>query len=165
MRIHAIKELARITRKGGKILIYVWAFEQDGRKFTQQDVLVPWHLQFKFEDEEKVNALLGKKDGSSVGEGSQKDPQENLSDKDGKEDTQQEKKEEEKKTDENQPAGEGEEEEDFQLNEGKKTLVYKRYYHMFKRGELEGLVAEVPEVEILESFYDHANWCVILQKK
>lgn len=158
MRIQAIKELARITRKGGKILIYVWAFEQDGRKFTQQDVLVPWHLQFKFEDEEKINTLLGKKDGSSVGEGSQKDPQENLSDKDGKED------QEEKKTDEKQPV-EGGEEEDFQLNEGKKTLVYKRYYHMFKRGELEDLVSEVPEVEIQESFYDHANWCVILQRK
>lgn len=154
MRIQAIKELARITRKGGEILIYVWAFEQDGRKFTQQDVLVPWNLQFKFEDKEKISKLLSDKTdtSSNAGEESQKDPKENQSDK-GKE-------EEEEKKDEKIE----ENDEDFQLNEGKKTLVYKRYYHVFKNGELEELIKEVPEVQIEESFYDHANWCVRLKK-
>jgi len=162
LRIQAIKELTRITRNGGKILIYVWAFEQDGRKFTQQDVLVPWHLQFKFEDEDKVNALIGKKSESgSVGERSQNDIKEDVEEK--KDDQPQ--SESQSRPQAQPQGGEGEEEEDFQVNEGKKSLVYKRYYHMFKSGELEGLVAEVPEVEIQESFYDHANWCVILKKK
>lgn len=53
----------------------------------------------------------------------------------------------------------------FKLNEGKKALVYKRYYHVFKNGELEELIQEIPELEIEESFYDHANWCVKLKKK
>ena len=45
-RIQAIKELIRITKPTGKILIYVWAFEQPVgtiRKFTEQDTLVPFN--------------------------------------------------------------------------------------------------------------------------
>lgn len=41
----AIHELKRITKPHGKILILVWAFEQDAdskRSFTEQDVYVPW---------------------------------------------------------------------------------------------------------------------------
>lgn len=159
MRIQAIKELARITRKGGKILIYVWAFEQDGKKFTQQDVLVPWHLQYKWEDSEKLSNLLGDKTeaGSNVGEGSQKGDKSEVSEKE-------EEKKEEKKDESIREGSVKEGEEECHVNEVKKTVVYKRYYHMFKNGELEDLIKEVPEVEIEESFYDHANWCVKLRK-
>ena len=53
LRIQAINELKRIVKIGGKILIYVWAFEQE-RKFASQDVFVPWHLYNKYE-KKKVN--------------------------------------------------------------------------------------------------------------
>jgi SAM-dependent methyltransferase len=46
-RMKAISELIRITKPGGRILIYVWAFEQDEtskRRFETQDVLVPFRL-------------------------------------------------------------------------------------------------------------------------
>jgi hypothetical protein len=49
-------------------------------------------------------------------------------------------------------------------DETKKSTIYHRYYHVFKKGELEELIAEVPGLEIRRSFYDHANWCVILEK-
>ncbi|XP_024082395.1 uncharacterized protein LOC106667224 isoform X2 [Cimex lectularius] len=42
-RIGAIKELARVLRIGGRLVITVWAMEQRHRKFESQDVLVPWH--------------------------------------------------------------------------------------------------------------------------
>ncbi|XP_029458542.1 probable tRNA methyltransferase 9B [Rhinatrema bivittatum] len=42
-RIRAIKEMARILRVGGQIMIYVWAMEQKRRKFEKQDIFVPWH--------------------------------------------------------------------------------------------------------------------------
>ncbi|KAI7882513.1 S-adenosyl-L-methionine-dependent methyltransferase [Lichtheimia hyalospora FSU 10163] len=48
-RQEAIKELLRITRPGGKILVFVWALEQtkfSKRNFEpgKQDVFVPWML-------------------------------------------------------------------------------------------------------------------------
>lgn len=42
-RIRALRELARVLRIGGRIIISVWAMEQSHRKFESQDVLVPWN--------------------------------------------------------------------------------------------------------------------------
>lgn len=44
LRIHAIKEILRILRVDGEALIYVWAFEQTEKSFSEQDVFVPWNL-------------------------------------------------------------------------------------------------------------------------
>ncbi|ELU13622.1 hypothetical protein CAPTEDRAFT_19467 [Capitella teleta] len=45
------------------------------------------------------------------------------------------------------------------------SLLHKRYYHVFREGELGGLIETfIPEMEILESFFDHSNWCVVAQK-
>lgn len=41
-RVHALKELSRVLRIGGKLVISVWAMEQGHRKFESQDVLIPW---------------------------------------------------------------------------------------------------------------------------
>ena len=44
-RNKAIQELLRVTKQGGKILILVWAFEQEKnskRIFTKQDNLIEW---------------------------------------------------------------------------------------------------------------------------
>ncbi|KAJ1743729.1 tRNA methyltransferase, has a role in tRNA modification [Coemansia sp. RSA 1086] len=44
-RLQAVKELLRVVREGGTVLIFAWALEQKGRrKFDQnsQDFLVPW---------------------------------------------------------------------------------------------------------------------------
>lgn len=42
-RICALRELSRVLRIGGRLIISVWAMEQSHRKFESQDVLVPWH--------------------------------------------------------------------------------------------------------------------------
>eukprot|EP00667_Euglena_gracilis_P028696 EG_transcript_36931 len=46
-RLDSIRELVRITRPQGKVLIYAWAVEQSD-KYTTQDNLIPWHLQQQF---------------------------------------------------------------------------------------------------------------------
>jgi ubiquinone/menaquinone biosynthesis C-methylase UbiE len=52
-RVRAIEEIVRVTKKGGRCLLYVWAMEQDERKFGQQDIFVPWNLQKKYDDKNK----------------------------------------------------------------------------------------------------------------
>ncbi len=50
MRIQALEEMVRVVRPGGRIMVYVWAYEQEQRTFTDQDNFIPWNLQYKFED-------------------------------------------------------------------------------------------------------------------
>lgn len=112
LRIQALSELIRILRVGGTLLVYVWAIEQDEKKFKQQDNFVPWHLQNNYETEQQVETL-----GPEI------------------------------------------------VKEDKKnSTVYHRYYHMFKQGELENLINTLDNIEIVESYYDHANWCCIVRK-
>ena len=116
LRIQALREIFRIVKKGGLILVYVWAMEQKEKKFTEQDNFVPWHLQNKYENETKVETL---ENGPNI----MKD----------------------KKID---------------------CTVYQRYYHVFYKGELEDLINKASsEVEIIKSYFDHANWCCIIKKK
>jgi alkylated DNA repair protein alkB family protein 8 len=112
LRKQAINELTRIVRVDGRILIYVWALEQDEKKFENQDNFVPWHLQNTYETEQTVDTL---------------GPQ-------------------------------------IVKEEKKNSTVYHRYYHVFKKGELEELLKDFDNLEIIESFYDHANWCCIVRK-
>lgn len=40
-----------------------------------------------------------------------------------------------------------------------------RYYHIFKQGELSDLIEQcVPELRVVQTFFDHSNWCVIAEK-
>lgn len=46
------------------------------------------------------------------------------------------------------------------------SKAFMRYYHVFREGELCGLVEEnVSELHILSSGNDHGNWCIIAEKK
>lgn len=108
-RLKAIAEMLRITKIGGKVLVYVWAFEQKNKdgtpKYDAQDVFVPWHLQKRFD---------------------KKKPQQ---------------------------------------NEEEEEVVHKRYYHLFKEGELKDLVSELSYCSKIErEEFEHENWCVILEK-
>ncbi|XP_078534284.1 putative tRNA methyltransferase 9B isoform X3 [Lissotriton helveticus] len=42
-RIQAIREMSRVLKPGGQIMLYVWAMEQKNRRFEKQDVFVPWN--------------------------------------------------------------------------------------------------------------------------
>lgn len=42
---------------------------------------------------------------------------------------------------------------------------YKRFYHVFKEDELMALIEKhVKSLHVIESYYDHANWCVVAEK-
>lgn len=44
-----------------------------------------------------------------------------------------------------------------------KNVSY-RFYHVFQKGELLQLVSKLDDVMIIDSYYDHSNWCVLLEK-
>lgn len=127
-RKRALKELVRIVRPGGRLLVTVWAFEQN-KKFPKQDLFVPWNLQDNFhqknledgiEDEDTIEAKeLAEKDEQVV---------------------------------------------DKYHDDEKNAVVYKRYYHLFVKGELQSLLEAVPNAKVVDSFYNRDNWCVVIQK-
>ncbi len=46
----------------------------------------------------------------------------------------------------------------------KHSVVYKRYYHVYKKGELDNLLLEHKNIEILSSYYDKENWCCKIRR-
>lgn len=46
----------------------------------------------------------------------------------------------------------------------KGTVVYNRYYHVFVEGELQRLVAGINNAVVVDQFYDKSNWCIVLEK-
>lgn len=47
----------------------------------------------------------------------------------------------------------------------KVSKTFLRYYHVFDEIELETLCAQVQDIDVIKSYYDQGNWCVIFQKK
>ena len=43
-------------------------------------------------------------------------------------------------------------------------LVYQRYCHVYKEGELEDLCSGIPGCRVLESGFDKGNWFVLFEK-
>ena len=50
------------------------------------------------------------------------------------------------------------------VDAAKGAVVYQRYYHLFEEGELQGLVAQVEGVGLVDAFYDRSNWCAVFGK-
>ncbi|CAJ1387454.1 unnamed protein product [Effrenium voratum] len=43
--------------------------------------------------------------------------------------------------------------------------VCQRYCHVYREGELEELLQEVPELELVSSYFDTGNWCAIAKRR
>jgi len=93
-RLMALQEIFRCLKPGGLALIYVWAMEQQKRKFGHQDVLVKTEIDV----------------------------------------------------------------------ENNKTDTIQRYFHVFRYGELESLLSLIENIEVLDRYFDHNNWCVVVKK-
>ncbi|KAJ3236430.1 Alkylated DNA repair protein alkB 8 [Chytriomyces hyalinus] len=180
-RVAAVKELVRTIRPGGKILIFVWALEQeDGskRKFEKQDVFVPWNL------DAKTFAGKSKAAGRSAGMRKGKKGQ----GPDGKDSAVVEEKADiiKEVSTPTTPASSTEEANPnvaktiealslesnpddaapkVVVKSGNENIVYQRYYHVFVKGELDQVVEAAGGLEVDKSGYDRDNWYIIATKK
>ena len=137
-RIRCLQELARVVKVGGLINIQAWAIEQEEgskRKFAATDVFVPFNAQPKYLDTSKI-------DGEQEKEGV---------------------------TDEAKNANKGvaqiysEAYEGAEYDERKGLVVFQRYCHMYREGELEELVEEVDNLELVTSGFESGNFFIIVK--
>ena len=183
-RLHAIREIVRVMRPGGRALIYVWAMEQklkgENSKYIHDN------------RQREMSAGGGAGDGGDVRKESSCDvdisdsggahSNENIDDASVCADTAQTR---DKAT---PPAGKKLhvhvnrtqfKEQDmlvpWQLKSCKGTdsqtdtsckdgSTFHRYYHMFHEGELEALCGCVEGCVVAKSYHDQGNWCVVLEK-
>jgi len=138
LRMAAIAELLRCVRPGGKVLIYVWALEQDqetigSRKFETPDVYVPWHLQRQFDlPQSEVGA-------GTTESGAAKVP--------------------------NSPEGEPPTELDEATSGETRLVPLFRYYHVFEKTEIIDLCNRCSGATIESVTFDCNNWAVVLVKQ
>ena len=52
----------------------------------------------------------------------------------------------------------------IRIDNKKNSVVFSRYYHVYEQYELDQLVLQVPGAQVLDSFYDKDNWCVVMGK-
>ena len=50
-------------------------------------------------------------------------------------------------------------------NQGSKSVVFQRFCHVYKKGELEELIERIPRCGVVESGYDKSNWFIMIEKK
>jgi alkylated DNA repair dioxygenase AlkB/ubiquinone/menaquinone biosynthesis C-methylase UbiE len=135
-RIRCIEELARVVRAGGMINIQAWAMEQDEssrRKFAGADVFVPFNAQPKYLDKVSHEKELAKS--TTVETSGNKSVAEMYS--------------------------EAYEKADF--DERKGLVVFQRYCHLYRKGEMEEIIERIDGVKLVEAGYESGNHFVILE--
>ena len=155
-RVATVRELVRIIRPGGRVLIQAWALEQGDesrRVFEEQDVLVPWRLQQRFFQAEPANEAdggAGADDAAAAESGMQSLPTRaalqtasatsaaSAVSPEG-------------------PCQHVEEGADGQL-------IFQRFCHVYREGELEELCSHVPGCRVVDSGWDKGNWVIELER-
>lgn len=134
-RTGVIAEIARVLRPGGQALIYVWAMEQEGVEKETSNYI-------KEARELKYKELHYNEEVLPVHINRTGFKQQDLLVpwhlKKAKE---------------------------AQGHESQNVRIFHRYYHVFCKGELEILCRSVPDLTLVQQYYDKGNWCVIVQKK
>jgi len=141
-RLRCIEELVRIVKPGGLVNVQAWAMEQEEgsrRKFAANDMFVPFNAQPKFL---QVNQT---KDGESTNENESS----NTSAVD--------------KVKKSTAQVYSEAFSNAEYDDSKGLVVFKRYCHLYRKGELDEIANEVPGVHIVDSGFESGNYFVIFE--
>ena len=157
-RRRCLEELSRVVKTGGRINVQAWALEQDQnsrRKFAGTDVFVPFNAQPRYLDRiEHERRKGGSGSVSSNGTPRSKSAENQNSTGD-------------KNTNDKECKGVAEMYSDAydgaEYDERKGLVVFQRYCHMYKEGELEDIVSKIDSLEMVESGFESGNHFVILK--
>ena len=170
-RLQALREILRVLRVGGELMVTAWAQEQEGdsrRRFDTQDVLVPWTLPQQWqegserkEDEQKQHQPQSS--GQAV-EGSTEQQQAD----DGRGSPHLNREEAKRVPREKKRCRTAEERKEAARREEERRresdVIVHRYCHVYVEGELEALLARLPNCRPLDRYYDKGNWVMCVQK-
>lgn len=177
-RLAGLRELVRITRPGGLVLVYVWALEQEVKKVKENELK---ELVFA-----GVNEVNDHESTARNGDEAMEKHKENgiLSDSKQSFPSKSENTIDQMKLRVNANRDSFEQQDLFvpwkysgrskqQENQGKVSPengdvseghVFHRYYHVFQDGELQSLCSHLDNATVEKHYYDKGNWCVILRK-
>ena len=145
-RIRCLKELVRIVKPGALINVQAWSMEQETnsrRKFAAEDVFVPFNAQPKYLQLPTTDGSNGTSP-TNVNEPNTNPPNSKASTA--------------RRYAEAHPHAD--------YDEGKGLVVFQRYCHLYRKGELEDLIVHhIPTVDIVHGGFESGNYFVILQKK
>ncbi|XP_042494599.1 LOW QUALITY PROTEIN: tRNA (carboxymethyluridine(34)-5-O)-methyltransferase [Macadamia integrifolia] len=192
-RKKAIAELVRVVRKGGMVLITVWAVEQEDKSLVNK-----WTPLTKKYTEEWIGPGTPRVRSSStltlerIPESEENGARDHLRDSERLSDTRETAHVSLKKDDSSvsPKLEEYENQQEYFIpwhlpyhraevsgasacalanglakkDDKKGAVVYNRYYHVFIEGELERLVSGIDNTVIVDQFYDKSNWCIVLKK-
>nr|XP_043636342.1 tRNA (carboxymethyluridine(34)-5-O)-methyltransferase [Erigeron canadensis] len=180
-RKKAIHELVRVVKKGGLVLITVWAVEQEDGNLVKKWTPVAGKYLEEWIGPGSPRGSPRSRSGSSVA--LESIPESEVSG------NSEEVKDFGNVNEKNEDFGEDKQQEYFvpwhlpyhraevsgasaaavengfaRKDNQKGAIVYDRYYHVFGEGELERLVSGMKNAVIVDQFFDKSNWCVILEK-
>ncbi|KAL4559057.1 hypothetical protein LXL04_031190 [Taraxacum kok-saghyz] len=185
-RKKAIDELVRVVKKGGHVLITVWAVEQEDKSLLNK-----WTpLTDKYLEEWIGPGTPRIRSSSSVTLESIPETEVSISQEEVKDFGNLSLVEEEEGMESESESGNKDTQQEYfvpwhlpyhraevsgasvgavenglaRKDDQKGAIVYDRYYHVFGEGELERLVSGMKNAVIVDQFYDKSNWCVVLQK-
>jgi SAM-dependent methyltransferase len=137
-RIRCIEELVRIVKPGGLVNVQAWAMDQEEgsrRKFAAKDVFVPFNVQPKYLQLKQTDC--------------DRDENENELSK--------------------SEAGKSmaqlysEAFKNAEYDDKKGLVVFQRYCHLYRQGELDEIANEVPGVHIEDSGFESGNYYIVFR--
>jgi len=137
-RVQALREAARLLRPGGRLLVYCWSYEQDEAKSRSRHRFVAQDVLVPWNYRTPTVKKVDKDKGKHA---SSKGPQQ-----------------ERESTSSSGPQQEA-------SGWVEKPEVCQRYCHVYREGELDELLAKVPELAVDEVYFDTGNWCAIAHRR
>ena len=168
-RLRCLSECCRVLKVGGQALFYAWAYEQNGAKsghrFAEQDVLVPFHVSTaRATTVTTITKPTPTPDRDDLPNAAAPTPSIRMT-TDMPSDASQDCTNAVPVAVAPAPGGLSGEAQHTTLDAEKQAVVFQRYCHVYREGEVEDLFTQLADwVRVEEVYWDTGNWAVRVRK-